>query len=421
MEKRSDGEGAAGRVVGRCGSRWPTLPVVEQRAHSPVVEERAPASECRDPVARLRRHRSGGAEPDARPHRPSDHLCSLAKCRLIPPLIRTPVRLEWSHDLGTPRTPRHRSGHRCRGARVRPGPPCRRRRRRGSTCSARPAPGRTCTRRSRSTTRSALRRHPGPGRRTRRPAGRGVRGGRVRGRGRAAHRDRQGLPGRGPRAAAPAPAHLGPGPGRGPAGVAGPADRPRDDRTLSPAAAGFVDEQVAGFAHRIRPSGVDRLVEEAIVRFMPDRGPAPPGGRRRRPARPRAHPSGVLRGHRWVEAAGRPRRRPGPRHRPLGRCGPAGRPRLHRLPGRAPLRGARGDGPAPARPGPRHHRDRRDRHPATPATAGSGPAGGAARAPLRRGDHHPGRPAAPGAGGEHPLASSTPTRSAPGAAPPAPR
>src|SRR5690349_17127439 len=38
---------------------------------------------------------------------------------------------------------------------------------------------------------------------------------------------------------------------------------------LSVAAAGFVDAQVAGFAHRIRPSGVDRLVEEAIVRFMP--------------------------------------------------------------------------------------------------------------------------------------------------------
>src|SRR6188472_3656720 len=39
---------------------------------------------------------------------------------------------------------------------------------------------------------------------------------------------------------------------------------------LSPAAAGFVDAQVAGFAHRIRPSAVDRLVEEAIVRFMPE-------------------------------------------------------------------------------------------------------------------------------------------------------
>ena len=39
---------------------------------------------------------------------------------------------------------------------------------------------------------------------------------------------------------------------------------------LSVAAAGFVDDQVAPFAHRIRPSGVDRLVEEAIVRFMPE-------------------------------------------------------------------------------------------------------------------------------------------------------
>src|SRR4029079_7207029 len=39
---------------------------------------------------------------------------------------------------------------------------------------------------------------------------------------------------------------------------------------LSVAAAGFVDGQVASFAHRIRPSGVDRLVEEATVRYMPD-------------------------------------------------------------------------------------------------------------------------------------------------------
>ena len=43
-----------------------------------------------------------------------------------------------------------------------------------------------------------------------------------------------------------------------------------DHRLSSPAAAGFVDDQVAPFAHRIRPSGVDRLVEEAIVRFMPE-------------------------------------------------------------------------------------------------------------------------------------------------------
>ncbi len=50
----------------------------------------------------------------------------------------------------------------------------------------------------------------------------------------------------------------------------GPAGSPAHTIALSPAAAGFVDDQVAGFAHRIRPSGVDRLVEEAIVRFMPD-------------------------------------------------------------------------------------------------------------------------------------------------------
>src|SRR4051812_649874 len=39
---------------------------------------------------------------------------------------------------------------------------------------------------------------------------------------------------------------------------------------LSLAAAGFVDVQVAGLAHRVRPSGVDRLGQEAIVRFMPE-------------------------------------------------------------------------------------------------------------------------------------------------------
>jgi hypothetical protein len=38
---------------------------------------------------------------------------------------------------------------------------------------------------------------------------------------------------------------------------------------LSMQAAGFVDAQVAGFAHKVRPSQVDRLVEEAITRFMP--------------------------------------------------------------------------------------------------------------------------------------------------------
>src|SRR6186997_1243592 len=86
-------------------------------------------------------------------------------------------------------------------------------------------------------------------------------------------------------------------------------------------------------------------------------GPAPPGGRRRRPARPRTHPSGVLRGHRVGAGRGRPGRRPGPRHRAVGRRGPAGRPRLGRVAGRAPLRSPRRDGPAPAVAGP-PHRDR---------------------------------------------------------------
>src|SRR6187455_2835128 len=76
----------------------------------------------------------------------------------------------------------------------------------------------------------------------------------------------------------------------------------RQTIALSPAAAGFVDDQVAGFAHRIRPSGVDRLVEEAIVRFMPDEA------RRRREAAADARHAHVhthqvsFEGTVWVEA-----------------------------------------------------------------------------------------------------------------------
>ena len=40
--------------------------------------------------------------------------------------------------------------------------------------------------------------------------------------------------------------------------------------SLSPEAAAFVDAQVAAFAHSIGPAAVDRLVEEAKARFMPD-------------------------------------------------------------------------------------------------------------------------------------------------------
>ena len=173
-------------------------------------------------------------------------------------MIRTPVRLEWSHD---------HDGYRCRGARVCPGSPCRRGRRRG-----RPAP-RAC---------SWADLHPAES------IGDAVRFGDTP------------VPVAGPGAplvaefcVAEFAAALGLPTETGKAYRARPSLRHRLPRTwarvgagelpawrarriaratiaLSVAAAGFVDDQVAGFAHRIRPSGVDRLVEEAIVRFMPD-------------------------------------------------------------------------------------------------------------------------------------------------------
>ncbi len=39
---------------------------------------------------------------------------------------------------------------------------------------------------------------------------------------------------------------------------------------LSMEAAGFVDAQVAGFAHKIGLAALDRLVAEAVARYMPD-------------------------------------------------------------------------------------------------------------------------------------------------------
>ena len=41
-------------------------------------------------------------------------------------------------------------------------------------------------------------------------------------------------------------------------------------RGLSPEAAAYVDRHVAPVAHKIRPAALDRLVEEAIARFMPE-------------------------------------------------------------------------------------------------------------------------------------------------------
>jgi len=43
----------------------------------------------------------------------------------------------------------------------------------------------------------------------------------------------------------------------------------RTTMCLSREAAAFVDARIAAFAHRIRPSAVDRLIDEAIARYMP--------------------------------------------------------------------------------------------------------------------------------------------------------
>ncbi len=149
---------------------------------------------------------------------------------------------------------------------------------------------------------------------------------------------------------------------------------------LSPAAAGFVDDQVAGFAHRIRPSGVDRLVEEAIVRFMPEEA------RRRREAAAdgrHAHvhtASGVLRGHR---VGARPRSTwPTPwTSTPPSRSAPPGSPTSAR-PRRWTCAAPKPSGRWPATS---------CRWTSTPppdrARTGSGPRGGAARPPLRGRDH----------------------------------
>ncbi len=182
---------------------------------------------------------------------------------------------------------------------------------------------------------------------------------------------------------------------------------------LSPAAAGFVDAQVAGFAHRIRPSGVDRLVEEAIVRFMPDEA------RRRREAAAdgrhvHVHTGQVsFEGTVWVQAEVDLADA-----LDLDTALSAGAARLADLGSAASLDVRRSEALGEMA---RHQLsldlDTRPR----PTTA-----------PARRevvlhvhlsedAITAPGREAASGPGGEHPLASSTPTRSAPGAAAPAPR
>ena len=193
VEKRSDEErsGGARRLLPWRRWRWLNFPVVEQRA---------PASGCRDHASRLREFRGGkrsdgegvargsgrrpgggsavvekGAQrPSRTPTVPTRTTFGspyfYGQSRRIPHLIRTPVRLEWDHDPRSRHQPRHRSGHRCRCARVRPGPACRGRCRRGRPASCRlfvggPASGGV------DRGRGPVRRHPGPGRCRRQPGG----------------------------------------------------------------------------------------------------------------------------------------------------------------------------------------------------------------------------------------------------------
>ncbi len=50
-----------------------------------------------------------------------------------------------------------------------------------------------------------------------------------------------------------------------------PAASPKPTLSLSAQAATFIDAQVAGFVDKVGPAQLDRLVAEAIARFMPDR------------------------------------------------------------------------------------------------------------------------------------------------------
>ena len=145
----------------------------------------------------------------------------------------------------------------------------------------------------------------------------------------------QGLPRRGRRAPLPAAPALVEGDQGRPARLAGPPDRPRDPHPVVEAAA-HVDHHVAHTAHKVRPAQVDRLVEEAIGRFMPEEA-----DRRRRQAADgrylhHRHPPALADRDQHRVRGARPGRRPRPRRRRRRRRpGPEG-PRLHRHPGRAP-------------------------------------------------------------------------------------
>ena len=170
-----------------------------------------------------------------------------------------------------------------------------------------------------------------------------------------------------------------------PARVAGPPDRPRRPCVLSLEAAAYVDLHVAHVAHKVRPAQVDRLVEEAIGRFMPEEAER----RRRQAADGRSftidtkQPSLTRHQHR-VRGA-RPRRRPRPRRRRRRRRPGAQGPRLHRHPGRAPGHRRRRPRPPPAHPRPQPHPRRTRTRTARPATATATDDGRPGQTPRPRG------------------------------------
>ena len=85
---------------------------------------------------------------------------------------------------------------------------------------------------------------------------------------------------------------------------------------LSAEAAAFVDRHLAPVAHKVGPTQTDRLIDEAIARFMPDEAETPPQAGRRRPPPRHRHPPGLPPRHRHRLRRARPRRRHRPRHRP---------------------------------------------------------------------------------------------------------
>ncbi len=144
---------------------------------------------------------------------------------------------------------------------------------------------------------------------------------------------------------------------------------------LSPEAAAYVDRHVGPVAHKVGPVQTERLVAEAIARFMPDAGGGDPAeGGRWAALHDRPRP-GLLCRHQPDLGRGGPGRRPGPGRRGRGPCGPVEGPRLHRVAGRAAGDRGRRAGPPPA--------SLRPAQPADEPTIGDGIGGRAASASER--------------------------------------